>query len=80
MEHDRESDIPNWLKWSLNAFNRAGFPAFAFGLICYICFVTIKEQTRAIEDFKSVIQSMTTAIERNTSSVERMTQALYRTR
>lgn len=77
-EHEREADIPFWLKWSLTVFNRAGFPALAFCLITYICFVTLKEQTQAIEEFKSVIALMTSAIDRNTTSVERMTNALYR--
>jgi hypothetical protein len=80
MEYERNSDIPNWLKWSLTAFNRAGFPALAFLLITYICFVTLKDQTRAIEMFRDTMRVMTQAIDRNTASVERMTQALYRTR
>lgn len=80
MDHERQSDIPPWLRWGLNVFDRAGFPTMAFLLICYICFVTIKEQTKAIEDFKTVISSMTSSIDRNTQSVERMTNALYKTR
>jgi hypothetical protein len=80
MDDEPVSDIPEWLKWGLAVFNRAGFPALAFILVCYICFVTIKEQTRAIDNFKYVLSEMTQAIDRNTTSVERMTQALYRTR
>lgn len=79
MDHERDNDIPNWVKWGLTIFNRAGFPALAFLLIAYICFVTLKDQTRAIEEFKNVMLQMTASIERNTTSVERMTQALYRT-
>lgn len=79
VEHERDSDIPLWLKWGLTAFNRAGFPAMAFCLITYICFVTLKDQTKAIEEFKAVIGLMTVAIERNTTSVQQMTAALYRT-
>lgn len=80
VDHERTEDIPAWLRWSLTVFNRAGFPALAFMLIAYICFVTLKDQTKAIEDFRFTITAMTQAIERNTQSVERMTQALYRTR
>jgi len=78
MEHERSSDIPQWLKWSLNAFDRAGFPAMAFLMIAYICFSTLKDQTRTIEEFKNVLIQMTTSIDRNTTSVQQMTQALYR--
>lgn len=78
MEHDRANDIPVWLKWSLTVFNRAGFPAMAFCLIAYICFVTLKEQTAAIGEFKAVFMQMTASLDRNTSSVERMTAALYK--
>lgn len=80
MEHERLDDAPKWLKWSLTVFNRAGFPTLAFMLITYICFITLKEQTKAIEDFKSVMVQMTMSIERNTTSVDRMTQAIYKTR
>lgn len=80
MEHERNTDIPSWLKWSLAVFDRAGFPTLAFLLITYICFVTLKNQTQAIEDFKNVMATMTQSIDRNTLSIEKMTQALYRTR
>lgn len=80
MDHERDNDIPSWLKWGLTVFNRAGFPALAFILISYICFITLKDQTKAIEEFKGVISQMTISIDHNTASVERMTAALYRTR
>lgn len=71
-------DVPAWIRWALTIYNRAGFPTLAFLLICYICFITIKEQTRAIEDFKNVIAQMTASIDRNTTSVQLMTTALYK--
>lgn len=80
MEYERNADIPNWLKWGLTVFNRAGFPALAFILITYICFVTLKDQTQTIEQFKNIMVQMTSAIEHNTTSVQQMTNALYRTR
>lgn len=80
MDHERSDDMPLWMKWALTSFNRAGFPAFAFVVISYICFVTIKEQTKAIEEFKGVFTQMSSSIERNTASVEKMTNALYQTR
>lgn len=80
MEYERNSDIPNWLKWSLTVFNRAGFPAFAFLVISYMCFVNLKDQTKVIEEFKITMQQMTASIDRNTVSVERMTSAIYKTR
>lgn len=77
-DFERVGDMPAWMKWGLTIFNRAGFPTLAFALICYICFVTIKDQTRAIEEFKNVLSQMTESIDRNTQSVQTMTQALYR--
>lgn len=80
VEHERSGDIPDWLKWSLAVFNRAGFPAFAFVVITYICFITLKDQTKAIDQFKDVMTQMTNSIDRNTASVQQMTAAIYRTR
>lgn len=80
MDYERKTDLPDWLRWSLILFDRAGFPALAFVMVTYICFVTLKEQTRAIDAFKMTINLMTQAIDRNTSSLQSMTQALYQGR
>lgn len=80
MDHERDKDIPEGLKWALAVYNRAGFPTLAFLLIVYICFVTLRNQTEAIEQFKQVMVQLKQSVDLNTSSVERMTSALYRTR
>lgn len=78
MEHERNNDLPEWLRWSLVLFDRAGFPALAFVLITYICFVTMKEQTKAIMEFRASMVSMATAIDHNSVSMEHMAEAIYR--
>jgi len=54
MSHETDA-LPNSAKTFLAIFNRAGFPAIAFGVVSYLCFVTLKEQTKTMMDFKEVM-------------------------
>ncbi len=74
MEHERKDDFPSWLRLGLVLFDRAGFPALALIMMCYIYFVTVKEQTKAIEEFKGAMVTMATAIEHNSAAVQHMAE------
>lgn len=80
MNHERLQDIPEWLRLSLTLFNRVGFPVLAFGGMCYIHFVGLKDQTKAMEGLTQVFIEMKSSIDNNTDSTKRMVEAIYRTR
>lgn len=79
-EHYRESDIPDRVKWAMTFINRVGFPILAFGGMCYIHFVGLKDQTRAMEGLTQVFIQMKSSIDNNTDATKRMVEAIYRTR
>lgn len=60
--------------------NRIGFPIVAFGVMAYMCFVTMKEQTKAIADLKEVFVQMNGSIAQNTDAVRRVLATMYRGR
>lgn len=74
----RDDDLPPYLKWTMNFINRIGFPIVAFGVMSYMCFISIKEQTTAINQLKEVFISMKGSIDKNTEAVERTAVALKR--
>jgi hypothetical protein len=77
---DTNGEIPPWLKWTLTAINRVGFPVVAFGAMTYLCFVTLKEQSKSINQLNETLIKMTASLDNNSESVKRMVEAIYRTR
>ncbi len=58
-----DSEIPVVLKWVMTFINRIGFPIVAFGVVSYLCFVTIEKlrvsmdaQTQAIVGLTNVVR------------------------
>lgn len=80
MTHDKMSEAPDWVKWGLTVFNRAGFPAIAFGVVAYLCFSTLDKQTKVIGEFKEVLLQMRNSIDQMNDTNKRMIEAMYRTR
>lgn len=79
-EHHRDSDIPEKVKWVMTFINRVGFPIIAFGGMCYIHFIGLKEQTKTLENLAQVFIQMKASIDNNTDATKRMVEAIYRTR
>jgi hypothetical protein len=74
--HDEEinGNIPKWLKWTLVAIDRVGFPIIAFIMMFYMAITGVHEMTTAIADNS---RTTSTALAENTKSlVEFKAQAL----
>jgi hypothetical protein len=80
MNHERLNDLPDWLKWGLTVFNRAGFPTIAFGVVSWLLFVKMEQQTRVMDEFKGILIQMRVSMESNTDTNKRLIEAIYRTR
>lgn len=55
-------DMPSYLRWSMTFINRIGFPAVAFLIMAYMCFVTIDKQRMASEAQTRAIIELTAAV------------------
>jgi len=80
MIHERADDIPQWVKWGLTIFNRAGFPAIAFGVLAYLLFVKMEQQTDMIHNFNVTLSEMKSAMDASNETNKRLIEAIYRTR
>lgn len=57
--HEREDDpIPRWLKWTLSAINRCGFPIMAFIGMWYFAVVSLDRINRSIMMQTSMLQTL----------------------
>ena len=77
---DRREEIPSQIKWAMTFINRNGFPIVAFAVVSYICFVTLKEQSKAISSVNDTLIGVKGSIDSNTDAVKRLADAIYRTR
>lgn len=67
MNSDREMEgAPSWLKWTMTFINRIGFPIFAFMLMWYYSFVSLKRVQEAIEHNTAIL---TEAVEKNSGAI-----------
>lgn len=53
--HERLDDIPNSVKVVMTFINRVGFPILAFLIMAYMCFVTLRENTKVLVEVKGTL-------------------------
>lgn len=75
-----DDQVPQKLKWTMTFINRVGFPIVAFAMMYYLCFNTLKEQSKAIGELKEIFVAMRGSIDKNTEQIGRMTESIYRAR
>lgn len=73
----RRDDIPIYLKWTLIAINRVGFPIIAAAAMWWLAEVTIKQNTQAIGDIKN---SMSTGLSDIKNSIDEQNKIMRRRR
>jgi hypothetical protein len=61
--------INGFFKIIMTFIDRVGFPILAFLIISYICFISLKELTTAVQDNKIVISELKGCMDRNTQAV-----------
>lgn len=55
MIHERNDDMPIYMKWIMTFINRIGFPIVVCGWLAYQQFTMGKETVNALHEFKEVM-------------------------
>lgn len=63
MQHERQEDLPQYLKWVMTFINRVGFPIMVCMWLAYQQFVSGRETVKALQDFKEVMISVKETLE-----------------
>lgn len=64
-EHEREEEIPRWLKWTFIAINRVGFPVVAFFFMWYLTSVSLTNMTTAINKQSLSLEALIVTVNSN---------------
>lgn len=57
------SDMPKYLRWGMVFIDRVGFPIVAFLLMCYMCFVSLKNLNDVLTQNTGVLSALKNQIE-----------------
>lgn len=68
---EKEFDMPPAAKWIAAFINRIGFPIFAFCIMTYMCFVSLRDMSKNIQTNTSVIASLQATIDINNMVLNR---------
>lgn len=71
VQHERIDDMPIYLKWGLTVFNRVGFPVIVCAWLAYQQFISGKELTKAVQDFKEVMTQVRDTLEQQNRLLRR---------
>ena len=71
MNHERQEDLPQYLKWVMTFINRVGFPIMVCMWLAYQQFVSGKETVTALQEFKAVMVSVKDAIDQQNRILSR---------
>lgn len=53
-----DSIIPAWLKYIMVFIDRVGFPIVAFGVMTYMCFVTLEKLTVSLNNLTQAVLTL----------------------
>jgi hypothetical protein len=71
MQHERQDDLPPYLKWVMTFINRVGFPILVCMWLAYQQFVSGRETVQALHDFKEVMLQVKDSIDNQTRTLKR---------
>ena len=71
-----ETDIPKIVRVTMSFIDRVGFPVVAFFLMCYMCFVTLKNVTMAITDMARAMTMMSVEFKQHDESTRRALKSI----
>lgn len=71
MQHERQDDLPQYLKWFMTFINRVGFPIVVCAWLAYQQFVSGREIVKALQDFKDVMASVQATLEQQNRILRR---------
>ena len=61
-QYDDEQSIPKWLRWIFTSIDRVGFPIVAFGLMWYMCQISMSKLILSVEQNTAVLTELRSAL------------------
>ena len=71
MQHERNDDMPQYMKWFMTFLNRVGFPILVCIWLAYQQFVAGRETIKALSDLKEVLTQVGNSIEQQNRILRR---------
>lgn len=71
MNHERQDDLPVYLKWAMTFINRIGFPIVVCAWMAYQQFVQQKETVDSLHGLKEVLISVKDSLDQQNKILRR---------